>query len=402
MTWHNDAINPTVATALLIAAGALALVTLTEAIRRNQKATKFNDLKGPAVWYLSAIAVAVGVPLFLISTAKLFETLLTNNPGDVRWISLLFLSIVGAPFVIWRSFVAQAQADTAAQGMITDRINKAVEGLGAEKTVKRPVQSSDGTLTYEEATEPNLEVRVGAVLALERIAKDSPDDHIQIMEILCAYIRENACIVNIGSEGKENWEQRVDTQTAVTVIGRRHPAAIEREKNRVPQFRVDLSNANLQRANMYGGNFAYGNFENAKLVRANFEAADLTMADLRDANLELSYFWEANLSKATFLGANLCGANFGYATVREADFRDCPMTRARLICVDFTEADIFDPLALDETFGIKSGFGVVRLPDQKPPKHWLASKAEEGDTTGLIIEFYDGLEKWADNPLPKK
>jgi hypothetical protein len=44
---------------------------------------------------------------------------------------------------------------------------------------------------------PNIEVRLGAILALERIAQDSTAtdegrDHVRVMEILCAYIRENA------------------------------------------------------------------------------------------------------------------------------------------------------------------------------------------------------------------
>ena len=40
------------------------------------------------------------------------------------------------------------------------------------------------------STAPNLEVRVGAILTLERIARDNPGDHIRVMDILCAYIRE--------------------------------------------------------------------------------------------------------------------------------------------------------------------------------------------------------------------
>jgi hypothetical protein len=38
---------------------------------------------------------------------------------------------------VWRSIVAQKQVDVAEQGQITDRINKAVLGLGSEKTIKK-------------------------------------------------------------------------------------------------------------------------------------------------------------------------------------------------------------------------------------------------------------------------
>ena len=88
-----------------------------------------------------------------------------------------------------RSTAATERTTNAAeQGLITDRINTAVTGLGVEKTVKQT--ASGGKIT--ENTDANIEVRLGAVYALERISQDSDRDHMQIMEILCAYIRTNA------------------------------------------------------------------------------------------------------------------------------------------------------------------------------------------------------------------
>ncbi len=68
-------------------------------------------------------------------------------------------------------------------------------------------------------TVPNIEVRIGAILALERMAKKNADVHIQIMEILTAYIRENAPV----AEGTHERKPRQDIQLAFTVIGRRPP-----------------------------------------------------------------------------------------------------------------------------------------------------------------------------------
>jgi len=65
--------------------------------------------------------------------------------------------------------------------LITDRINAAVASLGADKEVITDAGP---------ATRPNIAVRVGAILALERLAKQNDDVHCQIMEILCSYIRE--------------------------------------------------------------------------------------------------------------------------------------------------------------------------------------------------------------------
>src|ERR1039458_1521742 len=59
------------------------------------------------------------------------------------------------------------------EGQITDRFTKAIEQLGATDVTGRP----------------KMEVRLGAIYALERIARDSERDHWPIMEVLMAYVR---------------------------------------------------------------------------------------------------------------------------------------------------------------------------------------------------------------------
>jgi hypothetical protein len=62
------------------------------------------------------------------------------------------------------------------EGQITNRYTQAIGQLGAEL--------KDGA--------PNLEVRLGAIYVLERIAKDSPRDYATIFDVLTAYVRQNA------------------------------------------------------------------------------------------------------------------------------------------------------------------------------------------------------------------
>jgi hypothetical protein len=69
-------------------------------------------------------------------------------------------------------------------GQITDRFTKAIEKLGAVET------GPDGKPKI------NLEVRLGGIYALERIARDSPTDHWTIMEVLSTYVRENSPATN--------------------------------------------------------------------------------------------------------------------------------------------------------------------------------------------------------------
>jgi hypothetical protein len=66
--------------------------------------------------------------------------------------------------------------DIASEGQITDRYTKAIEQLGA----------------VDQAGKNKLEVRLGGIYALERIAKESEKDHWPIMEVLTAYVHKNA------------------------------------------------------------------------------------------------------------------------------------------------------------------------------------------------------------------
>jgi uncharacterized protein YjbI with pentapeptide repeats len=158
----------------------------------------------------------------------------------------LLAALLGAPFVIWGTWLKYQTVRFQKEGHMTDRINKAVEQLGAEKTVKRreftprlkttkdgkavlddgkpsPEFRTDGTPlgTWEsiEETVPNIEVRIGAILSLERIAQDSTihdkgRDHVRVMEILCAYVRENSNARKPVDFPEPKWEPLKDSATA--------------------------------------------------------------------------------------------------------------------------------------------------------------------------------------------
>jgi len=80
----------------------------------------------------------------------------------------------------WRTFLAaQTQSEVAQKDRIEASIREAFKLLG-------DTRDKDGKPV------PNLEVRVGSVFSLERLAKDSPRDHWRIMEMLTAYVRVNS------------------------------------------------------------------------------------------------------------------------------------------------------------------------------------------------------------------
>ena len=193
--------------------------------RRNYKIKQLWE-KMPELKILYILtAVIVFIPLVVLFFALYFQVILIPfglsnlEDNEIRNLAFAFLGTVtglGGLFGVYLAIlrakentnqneIAKSQANTAEQGMITDRINKAVEGLG-----KR-----DGK-------DPVIEVRLGALYALERIAKDSERDHIQILEILCAYIRTNS---HQNSQSSGGLKVREDIQAAITIIGRREKMA---------------------------------------------------------------------------------------------------------------------------------------------------------------------------------
>src|SRR6056297_489043 len=239
-------------------------------LRRKPDYSKARWLGGLITLLLALLILALVIPTVIeflqaIMGKGEFEDD-TAQSEAIRNTGLVLAAIVGVPFIVWRTLVAQQQVQISEQGQITDRINKAVEGLGAVKETNRigrsveileippgfepddsvdaerlrnppkrteiqwqgepsPVQPTEtqgkvGQWEVFTASEPNLEVRLGAIYALERISQDSARDHIQIMEILCAYIRENARTNDLplpkGEPTPEQWRMWAQE-------GRQHP-----------------------------------------------------------------------------------------------------------------------------------------------------------------------------------
>ncbi len=120
-----------------------------------------------------------------------------NAWDDIRFGLLIVAGVLSAPFVVWRTMIADRQTDINQQTHFTDLYTKAVEMLGADKTVKKRVEKPralGAAPVWEdvETTEPNIEVRLGAIYALQRIMNQSDADYLPILRTLCAYVRENA------------------------------------------------------------------------------------------------------------------------------------------------------------------------------------------------------------------
>jgi uncharacterized protein YjbI with pentapeptide repeats len=265
--------------------------------QRGQGITVFLGLLWIGLFGLTIVAAYLGV----------WEAIHPKDASSQPNLGLgaLLAALLGSPFVIWGTWLKYQTVRFQKEGHMTDRINTAVEQLGAEKTVKVPGKDADGKDITIEETRPNIEVRIGAILSLERIAQDSTihdkgRDHVRVMEILCAYVRENAKAVTLEPRTEEAPvpEPRLDIKIAVDVLKRRNLQQLSIEED--VKYRLDL------RAVDFGGvDFSKGNMSGTVFAHCRFEFANFEDADLRGA-----LFFGSLINFAWWRGADITGATF--------------------------------------------------------------------------------------------
>jgi uncharacterized protein YjbI with pentapeptide repeats len=333
----------------------------------------------------------------------------TSSPrSDIAGSLTVFFTVLGAliagPLLIWRVITAhiqaqaaQHQAETGREAHYTTLFTKAVEQLGATREIKEvsEIISKEGVKQREvlTRTEPNLEVRLGAIYALERIASESERDHWPIMEVLCAYARDYQNSGRpknlpkdavLGTKEFQSWIEtltppRADIDAILNVIGRRSSHWVEYEKER--DLWLDLSGGNFQRAKLNGAelsrinfcrahlesaHFFGGNMQNAMCGGTHFEDAgfhgtNLEDSWLDDAHLVGAYVKETNLRDARLRRANLRhailvdseldGAQLTQVQLKSASFENVSVRRAQLSMVDFSEARTLQLTNLDSAIG---------------------------------------------------
>ncbi len=209
--------------------------------------------------------------------------------------------------------------------LIPERFSKAIEHLGHEK----------------------IETRFAAIYALEKIAQDSPKDHWTIMEILAAFIRENAPVTQSDEdELPELTKIPTDIQTALTVIARRDahkdPVNQKLDLRDIDITGADLMEANLSGVILMGANLQWVNFIGANLSQANLTEANLCGAILYEANLQNANLSEANLQEAVLRKANLSRAMLYEADLEGAVLYDANLQEAILYNANLQETILCD------------------------------------------------------------
>ena len=269
-------------------------------------------------WALCSIAAALilgsliwkvphrGIPDSITDEKVKAELLNANRDNFLKGIQ----AIAGLGFIV-TAVLAWKNLKLTEDKTVTDRFSKAVEMLADSK---------------------KLEVRLGGIYSLERIARDSKADHPVVMEVLTAFVRARS---TPGEEEKITLPQ--DIQSTLTVIGRRTPTENEQ--------RIDLSGAflrkaNLTSANLNGADLSYANLSSAYLNATNLSGTNLSSAILSDTDLSGASLSGASLSGANLTSAKLVGANLTNAKLYSAILSDTDFYKANLYKTNLSGADL--------------------------------------------------------------
>ena len=137
-------------------------------------------------WAMGLRTRNVAGGIFLTAFQLIQEIWVNSSRGPIRQLAIILTEIVTAIATIVVAPIAWIrhqnnirQNNAEVEALTTKSITEAIEGLSADKTVKITIDNQ-----VVERTEPNLETRIGAILALERIAQRNLDAHIRIMGMI--------------------------------------------------------------------------------------------------------------------------------------------------------------------------------------------------------------------------
>jgi hypothetical protein len=305
-------------------------------------------------------------------------------------LSAIIVAMIGAPFVVWRALVAQKQVNVAEQGLITDRINKAVEGLGATRTTQIDTPEIDGKRSStSSSTQPNIEVRVGSVIALERIAKDSPSDAKRILDLLCSYLVHNCSPQTSKQKRLEFNTLREDLGLALQVIYSLVPR-FDNGEGFGKRLKIDFRKIDLSSKHILDKKF--------QLIKFNF--ADLTHSKFHNCKFKKCLFRVILADKTSFYACTFSRCLFrGSRKLRNASFRKCTFERSGFRYFDLTKTNI-KISQLKNTFGDAS----VTLPNNVDaghpnwPKGWSKTKLSDSDFRSQWRAFQASIGQDPKNP----
>ncbi len=251
---------------------------------------------------------------------------------ELEWFKAVLTLLGGSAIVVGAAFTWKQIKETQKRNT-NDLFAKAIEHLGA----------------CDAHGQPALEIRLGGIFALERIARHSKEFHWPIMEILTGYVRHNSPLPSQRNTDEDNGfgempTLRPDIQAIMTVTARRNLNHEIGEDRMLDFRRTDLRHLELpegvhfERANFYDSNLQSAWMVGVVLNRANLSNGILQGASLHQADLRGAYLKETVLSQAELPFADLTKASLDGAFLQRARLNGAILTEASLEKADLSSA----------------------------------------------------------------
>ena len=296
-----------------------------------------------------------------------------SNGETLRNIALVLAAVIALPLALWRSLVAQRQADTAQRGLLNERYQKGAEMLGSSI----------------------LSVRLGGIHALRSLAEEHPQQYAaQILRLFCAFARYPTGDAEKEPDNEVKKRPRADIQAVMEAIGA-HDKLLPGLDTEILDLRgADLANISLVDANLYGAKLSEANLCGVELYRVNLSQATLSDANLSQAVLSGANLYASNLERANLSGASLSRANFSYAYLNHADLSGAKLFYADLTCATLDHANLSEAVLSDTNLtsarliGVK-GITQIQLDmacaDPRRPPKWWGSGIQNANTNKPLI-----------------
>lgn len=185
---------------------------------------KFDFFRSPPI-SISSTALVVGliflITLIAIAALAVSWLLIDLVSGDQKRAAEasktalpVFAAAIGLPLLIWRLVILDRQTKISEQKTQIDRethytsiFSRSIEQLGQTRELKRNT-ATNGTNQEITTTVPNIEMRLGGIHSLTRLAEESLKDRSKTKNILRSYIRENSWSDRDGEQSKAPaWER---------------------------------------------------------------------------------------------------------------------------------------------------------------------------------------------------
>ena len=290
---------------------------------------RYPDLT-KARWLGGMISVAGTIVVVTLGALTVFRFFMAVSGIDVfedaeaqsaaiRNNGLVIAAMIGVPFLIWRTSVAQKQVDTAQEALFNDKINAASEDLYAMR------QRWDGE---QNIWEDDIVRRSAAVLRLEDLTRERPAVAPRIARMLCLYVKGLSKefppeVMPEFSEPSEitDWTyqltvKRPDMEGAVQTLGRLKDIAGVKPR----EVNINLQCCNLQGHELSNLNFNDANFSGASLQGARFIQTRLQRADLRATDATGALFIHSEMQCTLLNWAKFLSTDFAAAKLQGSYF----------------------------------------------------------------------------------